>query len=77
MKLTTNSGVSPASGGAFLRRLVATGLLVAMALAVPKPASAGRLGPDIIALFPKQVGEFAYADLKKARTLKWFPQLKE
>ena len=38
---------------------------------------AGRLGPDIIALFPKQVGEFAYADLKKARTLKWFPQLKE
>jgi len=48
-----------------------------MALVVPKPARAGRLGPDIIALFPKQVGEFAYADLKKARTLKWFPQLKE
>jgi hypothetical protein len=77
MKLTTNSGVSPARGSAILRRLVAIGILVAMALAVPKPASAGRLGPDIIALFPKQVGEFAYADLKKARTLKWFPQLKE
>lgn len=77
MKLTTNSGVSPARGRAILRRLVATGILVTMALAVPKPARAGRLGPDIIALFPKQVGEFAYADLKKARTLKWFPQLKE
>lgn len=77
MKLTTNSGVSPARWGANLRRLVATGILVAMALAIPKPARAGRLGPDIIALFPKQVGEFAYADLKKARTLKWFPQLKE
>ena len=77
MKLTTNSGVSPARDGTYFRRLVATGILVAMALVVPKPARAGRLGPDIIALFPKQVGEFAYADLKKARTLKWFPQLKE
>jgi hypothetical protein len=77
MKRTTNSGVSPARGGASLRRIVATGILVAMALAIPKPANAGRLGSDIIALFPKQVGEFAYADLKKARTMKWFPQLKE
>jgi len=58
-------------------RLVAVGILAAMALATPKPAHAGRLGADIIALFPKEVGEFAYADLKKARTLKWFPQLQE
>jgi hypothetical protein len=48
-----------------------------MMLLGPKPARAGRLGADIIALFPKDVGEFAYADLKKARTLKWFPQLQE
>ena len=58
-------------------RLLATALAVVATLAVPKPARAGRLGPDIIALFPKEVGEFAYADLKKARTLKWFPQLQE
>jgi hypothetical protein len=58
-------------------RLVAAGILAAMALALPKPARAGRLGADIIALFPKDVGEFAYADLKKARSLKWFPQLQE
>lgn len=77
MKLTTNSGVPPARPVSHLRRLVAIGVLVAMVLAVPKPARAGRLGADIIALFPKDVGEFAYADLKKARTLKWFPQLKE
>jgi hypothetical protein len=44
---------------------------------VPRPARAGRLGADMIALFPKDIGEFAYADLKKARTLKWFPQLQE
>jgi hypothetical protein len=48
-----------------------------MALAVPHAARAGRLGADIIALFPKEVGEFAYVDLKKARSLKWFPQLQE
>jgi len=75
--LTTNSGVTPARHGATIRKLVATGMLVALALATPKPAHAGRLGPDIIALFPKNIGEFAYADLKKARTLKWFPQLQE
>jgi hypothetical protein len=60
-----------------IRKLMAAALVVAATLAVPKPARAGRLGPDIIALFPKEVGEFAYADLKKARTLKWFPQLQE
>jgi hypothetical protein len=60
-----------------MRKLVAIGLLVMTALALPKPARANRLGADIIALFPKDIGEFAYADLKKARTLKWFPQLQE
>src|SRR5579859_6442173 len=56
---------------------VAVFALAVVALLLPKPASAGRLGTDIIALFPKEVGEFAYADLKKARTLPWFPQLQE
>jgi hypothetical protein len=77
MKLSTNSGASLKRSGTAVRRIVAACILVAMALAMPKPARAGRLGPDIIALFPKNVGEFAYADLKKARTLKWFPQLQE
>ena len=58
-------------------RMVAACALSAMLLLTPKPARAGRLGTDIMALFPKDVGEFAYADLKKARTLKWFPQLQE
>lgn len=60
-----------------IRRLGVAALALAVPLAAPKPARAGRLGPDIIALFPKNIGEFAYADLKKARTLKWFPQLQE
>ena len=77
MRLRTNSGFAAVRPGAVLYRLVAAGILAALALATPKPARAGRLGPDIIALFPKDIGEFAYADLKKARTLKWFPQLQE
>src|SRR5271165_6626564 len=60
-----------------IRKIVALGILGAMALVVPKPAKAVKLGSDTIALFPKEIGEFAYADLKKARTLKWFPQLQE
>jgi hypothetical protein len=66
MKLTT-----------ICRSLVAAGLLIALTTALPKPAQAGRLGADVVALFPKDVGEFAYADLKKARSLKWFSQLQE
>jgi hypothetical protein len=77
MRLTMTSGLAAARPGVALGRFVAAGVLAAMALAAPKPARAGRLGPDVIALFPKDVGEFAYADLKKARTLKWFPQLQE
>ncbi len=51
--------------------------LAVITLLLPQRASAGHLGTDIIALFPKEVGEFAYADLKKARTMPWFPQLQE
>ena len=38
----------------------------------PRPAS---LSTSIIGMFPKTVGEFAYADLKAARKFPWFPQL--
>jgi len=75
MKLTTNFDAAPL--GSAIRRLVAIGFLLASALSLPKPALAGTLGSDVIGMFPKDVGEFGYADLKKARTLKWFPQLQQ
>jgi hypothetical protein len=75
MKLEAN--FSPARMGPAFCRIFGIGLLLAMALTLPKPAQAGRLGADIIGMFPRDVGEFGYADLKKARTLKWFPQLQE
>jgi hypothetical protein len=62
---------------AAVRTIITACVLSAMMLAAPKSTKAGRLGSDIVALFPKEVGEFAYADLKKARTMKWFPQLQE
>jgi hypothetical protein len=59
------------------RRFVAACALLALAAAMAKPAKAGSLGADTIGLFPKEVGEFAYADLKKARTMKWYPALEQ
>jgi hypothetical protein len=75
MKLFTRNRATPL--GPTMRRLVAVGLLLGAALTLPNPARASRLGADKIGMFPKDVGEFGYADMKKARTLKWFPQLQE
>jgi len=44
---------------------------------LPSPARAGTLSTDVIGMFPQNVGEFAYADLRAARALPWFPQLKQ
>src|ERR1700744_6043589 len=60
-----------------LRQLFAIAALASLTLFAPRPAHAQKLGADVIAMFPKDVGEFAYADLKKARTLPWFPQLQQ
>jgi hypothetical protein len=57
--------------------IAAACLFSAAILLTPKTAEAGSLSPDVLAMFPKETGEMAYADLKKARTLKWFPQLEE
>src|ERR1700739_3662103 len=57
---------------------LAGGIAVAAAmLCAAEISSAQSLGADTIALFPKNVGEFAYANLKQARSEKWFPQLQE
>src|SRR5271165_4160951 len=60
-----------------MTRIVAACALLALVAAMAKPAKAGSLGADTIGLFPKDVGEFAYADLKKARTMKWYPVMEQ
>jgi len=46
-------------------------------LAVPRASYGGTLSTAVVGMFPKDVGEIAYADLKTARKLTWFPQLRE
>ena len=58
-------------------RMAGVGLMAAALLSAAETCSAQRVGPDTIALFPKNVGEFAYANLKQARSQKWYPQLQE
>jgi hypothetical protein len=58
------------------RMLAALAALVLLSAAA-KPSRAGSLSADTIGMFPKNVGEFAYADLKKARTMRWYPALQE
>jgi hypothetical protein len=62
---------------AVISALTAGCLAATLLLLTPQPMRAGRLNTDTIALFPKEVGEFAYVNLKKARNMRWFPQLQE
>jgi hypothetical protein len=59
-----------------IRYFIAAILLAAFVCA-PQRASAGSLSTSVVGMFPKQVGEFAYADLKSARKFPWFPQLRD
>jgi len=56
--------------------LLASLVLLANVLA-PQRAAAGSLSTAVMGMFPKEVGEFSYADLKSARKFPWFNQLKE
>ena len=44
------------------KRALALGALVVFASALARPAKAGGIGADTIALFPKNTGEFGYVD---------------
>ena len=39
--------------------------------------SAGSLSPEVIGMFPQNAGEVAFADLRQARSLAWYPRLRE
>ena len=57
--------------------LLTAGMLLASLFAGTTPSFAGTLSTAVIGMFPKDVGEIAYADLKGARKFAWFPQLRE
>ena len=60
-----------------IKKILSRTVLIALVCAVPGTSRAGSLGSDILSMFPKDVGELAYADLKQARQFSWFSQLKE
>ena len=57
--------------------LLPAAFLAAAIAAIPQLSFAGTLDSSVIGMFPQNVGEFAYADLKSARKFTWFPQLRE
>jgi hypothetical protein len=63
------------------KNLFAAGLsawLLVLAVGGWAPAArAATLNPAVIGMFPKNVGEFAYADLRQARQFTWFRQFQE
>ncbi|MBI1750905.1 MAG: hypothetical protein HY234_11475 [Acidobacteria bacterium] len=59
------------------KAILAAAILALAGAMLPARALAGTVQPDIIGLFPKDVGEFAYADLKSARKFGWYTQLKD
>jgi hypothetical protein len=56
---------------------LAAAFFLALVALVPSRTTAGTLSTGVIGMFPKQVGEFAYADLKAARKLPWFPAVEQ
>lgn len=55
----------------------AVGILLFATAVTPRVSFAGTLSTAVIGMFPQNVGEFAYADMKAARQYSWFPQLRE
>src|SRR5579862_5771564 len=60
-----------------MKRYLLSATLLLAACVVPALARADSLSTAVIGMFPKNTGEFAYADLKQARSLSWFPQLQQ
>ena len=52
-------------------------ILALAVMVMPQTMFAGSLDTSVIGMFPKEVGEFGYLDLKTARQYPWFPQLRE
>src|ERR1700721_768503 len=61
----------------FVVALLALAVTFGALTAIPTRTSAGSLSTAIIGMFPKDAGEFAYADLKTARKYPWFAQLND
>ena len=60
-----------------LRKILAAICAALLFTAAVPQVRAGSLTTSVIGMFPKDVGEFVYADLKTARHYPWFAQFKD
>jgi hypothetical protein len=60
-----------------IRKLTVMAAVLTVCCVLSPLARAGTLSTGVIGMFPKEIGEFAYADMRQARTQPWFPQLKQ
>ncbi len=51
--------------------------LIAALSVFPPRSTADALSETVLAMFPKDVGELAFADMRSARQFSWFPQLRD
>jgi hypothetical protein len=58
-------------------KLVFVAVIVLVSFACASVACAGSLPSEVIGIFPPDVAEFAVADLQRAHSLPWFPQLQK
>jgi hypothetical protein len=56
-------------------KVFAMTVAVLLASALSSVAHAGSLTTEVVGIFPRDAAEFAFADLRQARSLAWFPQL--
>jgi hypothetical protein len=61
----------------YSRKIFLSAVFTATLCLLPVIARAASLSTAVIGMFPKDIGEFAYVDMRQARSLSWFPQLKE
>jgi len=61
----------------FAAAFLAIAVLLLCSAVTPRASFAGTLSTAVIGMFPENVGEFAYADMKTARQYPWFSQIRE
>jgi len=52
-------------------------VVVLLSSALSPAARAGRLTTEVVGIFPRDAAQFAFADLRQARSLAWFPELQK
>src|ERR1700687_2341987 len=77
MNRRSQLGSSDGRSRSMSSRIFAISLALLMLASAVPPARAGSLTTSVLGMFPKDVGEFVYVDLKTARRYPWFAQFKD